>query len=253
MACSISGCLGLSVILPVYNPTLGNAQEGSAENNCAGKFPSVNDGFGKTVKEARLARGWSQERLAADVGTTQSTIERIENGGSLRSRFRLEVASILGIPLPGTRSALVDSPMPGFYRPPPQFLGARDLPVFSAVEGGPGEMVVSTDAIQYVQRPWFLEHVRDGYAVIVTGESMIPVYEPGDMVLINPKLPALRGKNAIFVGGEEHGEFRATVKRLERSAAHEWIVKQWNEPREFSLQKREWPRALRIVGKYEAQ
>ena len=69
--------------------------------------------------------------------------------------------------------------------------------MFSAAEGGPGDMVVSTDPIQYVQRPWFLEHIRDGYAVIVTGESMSPVYEPGDMVLVNPKLAPMKGKNDL--------------------------------------------------------
>lgn len=141
------------------------------------------------------------------------------------------------------------------FRPAPDILGARDLPVFSAVEGGPGEMVVSTDPIEWVQRPWFLREVKDGYAVVVTGESMIPVYEPGDIVIVNPRLPAIPNKNAIFVGGEERGEFVATVKRLARSTATDWHVRQHNPPdggeMDFTLAKKQWPKALRIVGKYE--
>ncbi len=116
-------------------------------------------------------------------------------------------------------------------------------------------MVVNTDPIEWVQRPWFLHEVREGYAVVVTGESMVPVYEPGDIVIVNPRLPAIPNKNAIFVGGESRGEFNATVKRLIRVTTTHWHVRQYNPPegqeKDFSLEKREWSKALRIVGKYE--
>ena len=143
----------------------------------------------------------------------------------------------------------------GTYRPPPEILGTRDLPVFSAVEGGPGEMVISTDPIEWVQRPWFLREVKEGYAVVVIGDSMAPLYEPGDIVIVNPRLPAIPNKNAIFVGGEDRGEFIATVKRLNRSTEKDWHVRQHNPPHgashDFTLPKSKWPRALRVVGKYE--
>jgi phage repressor protein C with HTH and peptisase S24 domain len=136
-------------------------------------------------------------------------------------------------------------------RPPPEFLGALDLPVYAAAEGGPGEMVVSTDAIDFVPRPWFLKQVKDGYAVLVIGDSMEPAFEAGQMALVNPRLPALRGKDAIFVANEQHGEFRATIKRLVQSTAEDWHVRQFNPPKEFKLSKQEWPKALRVVGKFD--
>lgn len=141
------------------------------------------------------------------------------------------------------------------FRPPPELLGERDLPVYSAVEGGPGEMVVSTDPIEIVPRPWYMREVRDGYAVLVVGESMVPAFEPGDMAIVNPRLPPMRNKNTIFVtgehGGRVGGEFRATIKRLLRWGADEWHVKQFNQETEFSLSRQDWPKALRVVGKYE--
>jgi hypothetical protein len=45
---------------------------------------------------------------------------------------------------------------PGFtesYRPPPDLLGERDMKLFSAAEGGPGEMVISTDPIDFLLAP----------------------------------------------------------------------------------------------------
>jgi transcriptional regulator with XRE-family HTH domain len=60
----------------------------------------MNNDLGQKIKNARRSLGWSQEKLAEEAGTSQSTIERIENGGSVRSRFLPEIASLLGIQLP---------------------------------------------------------------------------------------------------------------------------------------------------------
>ena len=140
------------------------------------------------------------------------------------------------------------------HRPVPEFLGERDLKVFAAVEGGPGEMVVSTDPIELVPRPWYMREVRDGYAVLVVGESMIPAFKPGDMAIVNPRLPPLRGQDVVLIGGEQVGEFRASLKHLEGWDARAWKLRQYNPPRgekaELSWPKRDWPKALRVVGKY---
>ncbi|HUZ66721.1 MAG TPA: hypothetical protein VMU56_03560, partial [Beijerinckiaceae bacterium] len=75
------------------------------------------------------------------------------------------------------------APRSGFT-PEPQFLDRHDrLNVFAAAEGGPGEMVVDTDPIEVVPRPWFVKNVRDAYAVLIVGESMSPAYEPGHMAI----------------------------------------------------------------------
>lgn len=139
------------------------------------------------------------------------------------------------------------------FNPPPEIFGDRDLPVFSAVEGGPGEMVIDTDPIDIVPRPWFLRSVKEGYGVLVVGESMVPVFKPGMMVLINPKLPVVPGEPAIFVD-RRGGGFKATVKELVKQSQTFWLVHQWNPPEgqkhEFKLLKKDWPEAFRVVGSY---
>lgn len=126
----------------------------------------------------------------------------------------------------------------------------RDLPVYAAAEGGEGALVVSVDPIDMVPRPWYLGEVREGYGVLVTGESMSPEFEPGDMAIVNPKLPHMRGKVHIFATERDDGHFLATIKRLVRATATEWIVEQHNPPKTFSLQRSVWTTARRVVGKY---
>lgn len=132
----------------------------------------------------------------------------------------------------------------------PGLLGERDFKVLSTTEGSEDEMVVSTAPIEIVPRPWYMRDVREGFAILVTGESMLDLYEPGDMAIVNPRLPVVRNKEAIFIKDETRGEFVATIKRLMRSSPTEWHVKQYNPLKEFALSKREWPKALRVVGKY---
>lgn len=130
-------------------------------------------------------------------------------------------------------------------------LGARTLPVYYAVEGGAGAMVVSIEPVEHIERPTVLGEA-DGYAVLVVGESMEPAYEPGDKAIVHPRLPIVRNKDIILVRGEEHGQFEAMIKRLVRQTDTHWIVRQHNPPREFELSKAEWPKALRVVGRYTA-
>ena len=50
------------------------------------------------IKEAREARGWTQERLAAEMNTTQQTVQRWESGQTdPKSGIVKEISRLLGI------------------------------------------------------------------------------------------------------------------------------------------------------------
>jgi len=211
--------------------------------------------FGMAIGErirARLAElGMSESELARRSRVSQPVINALVNGTQRTSKFLPEIAAALNV----APSDLDPRLLEGQYSPPPRFLGERDLPVYAAAEGGPGQLVVSTDPIELVPRPWYLGEVRDGYAVVVSGESMSPAFEPGDMAIVNPRLPPMKNRHHIIVSNDDDGEFRATIKKLTGWSSDEWMLEQYNPPagqeKLFKLNRREWPKALRVVGKYE--
>lgn len=241
------------------------------------------------LKAAREALGLSQADLAERVGMKQTGIGSIESGESRRPRRLLEIARavrrtpewLLGedggldsmdvahLSLPAQHieseqvaSGISSAPMPPLLEgglPPdaPQSdlafdsSATHDLPMFASVEGGPGEMVVTNEPIGFLPRPNWLEGHENAYAVRVTGTSMIPRYEPGEVVYVDPDEPLQRDKDAIFIS-EHDGEFRASIKRLVRWENYQWYVRQFNPRREGWWPKKQWPKAYRVLGRRDS-
>lgn len=209
---------------------------------------------GKLIQAARTDRGWTQTELSRKVGTNQQTIDKIEAGITKQSSFLPKIASVLEMDLkrliPDIASAEAE---PRSLLPEREVRGdVEDLPVHVATEGGPGEIIVSTDPIQWVLRPAPLANVARAYGIIVVGESMTPEFEPGDVALVNPHLPPTAGHTYVFYA-EGDGEARATIKRLEKVSSGVWHVRQWNPSRgqksEFTLSRKEWGKCHRVVSK----
>lgn len=204
------------------------------------------------VRELREAKGWSQEELASRVGVSQVAIAKIESGQTKRTRFLNDLADILDTTPDELRGVVKVRPSKPIQV---AIFGDRDLPIFASVEAGDGAMVVHTDPIDHVVRPWFMRGVKEGYAVLVSGSSMEPVFAAGDMAIVNPRLPYQKGKDHIFVSGEDVGEFNAVLKRLIDWTSAEWVVRQFSPPEgremDFRLLRATWPKALRVVGKYD--
>lgn len=214
--------------------------------------------IGEKIRAKREELGLSQAQLGKQAGgISQATVDKIESGQTLRSKFMPQIAQRLGIPLDEIYPELSGMPTPELPPAPPApvILTERDFPVYASAEGGPGEIIRSTDPIDFVPRPAPVAHVKEAYGLIITGESMMPEFNPGDVALVNPKLPLIGGKAFIFYA-EMDGEARATIKRLRRATPSEWLVSQHNPPRgrakDFTLPRGEWQWAHRVFGKHES-
>lgn len=213
---------------------------------------------GEKIRQAREAKGWSQALLANRVGISQPAIKKIEDGVTTHSKFLPKIAQLLELDLSELDETLrpqlippIDA-MPGII-PGAKLMGQVDFPVHASAEGGRGQIIISSDPVDFMPRPAPLVHVPNAYGLIITGTSMEPEYRHGDTALINPHLPSVSGEVHVFYA-EREGSARATIKLLRRAKEEKWQVRQHNPPtdmpHDFELSRREWQWAHRVVGKY---
>jgi transcriptional regulator with XRE-family HTH domain len=198
------------------------------------------------IRAARLAKGWSQEFLARQVGVSQPAIVNIERGWTARSKFLSRIAKVLEIDLTDLDEGLAEIT----HAPTARVVNSVvNFPILSSTESGGADFIVDTQPTEHIARPAPLAHVKDAYGVFVTGASMEPEFRPGDIALINPHLPVIANQAYIFYA-EKPGTGRATIKWLRRDTEDRWHVTQHNPAKDLTLSRKEWPWAHRLIGKY---
>jgi len=198
--------------------------------------------IGEQIRAERERRGLSQSALGKAIGISQPAIKKIEDGQTVRSKYLQDVLDYLGL---GRQTAqVVNIPK----AEPRLFSDTADMPVFASAEGGSGAIILSTDPIEYVRRPYTLENISDAYAILITGDSMDPAFEPGDTAWVNPRLPFIRDCDVILYNVQD--EQTATIKRLVSWTDQQWTLKQYNPPKTFKLSRADWRICHRVVGKF---
>lgn len=150
----------------------------------------LNEGAVRDLKRRSTnARIGTFAKLAPVLGTTE---EWLINGTGPE-----EIAS--GVP-PVVALPAVGDVRPSDVRMPDPDVFPRDLPVHGTVAASVinGKDTFEIEqVIDYVRRPPSLAKVRDAYALFVTGESMVPMYRPGDLVMVHPYKPPAVGDTVI--------------------------------------------------------
>lgn len=214
----------------------------------------------ETIRAAREARDMSQADLgraiSPKVPVSQSTIDKIERGLTKKSKWFPAIAAVLEIPLAkiDPDMAALGGPQTGLQPIPDRPHSAdANFPVYASAEGGPGEILVTTDPAGWIPTPSPVERVAGAYGLYVVGTSMEPEFEAGDVALVNPHLPVIPGGTYIFYA-ERDGAARATIKRLRRATTDSWLVRQHNPPegqkQDFTLSRKEWTVCHRVFGKH---
>lgn len=149
------------------------------------------------------------------------------------------------------RSKLPENQQPALdITPGSQLVGERDLPVFGTAQGGSGALIVTSEPVDWVVRPDPLLRVKDGYGMIVTGDSMDPALKSGSIALVNPHLPPRLGDFCLFRSHAEDGTTHVVIKEYRGETETTWKVRQYSPPKDFALKKSEWQVRHRVVGSY---
>jgi phage repressor protein C with HTH and peptisase S24 domain len=204
------------------------------------------------IKELREKISISQSALAELVGTSQPQIKRLESGErKLTKEWAEKIAPHLNITAEslmfgnGTSEAVNDVPKSDrtspIFDPPNATVGdkveglGRRIPVYGQAVGGvDGEFLMNGTVLYEVMAPPVISHISGAYGVAVSGSSMEPRYEDGEVCFVDPRRRVKRGDYVIAqVRLEEHGPLLAYVKRFVRQNSIELVLEQFNPPKEL--------------------
>lgn len=237
----------------------------------------------KLILEKLAEKGLTMSEASLRIGKNHAYLQQFLKRGypiELSEKSRIPLADLLGVPEdqlrgpssklpkreyvkvnPAPRESLIVSPehttvvSPNGQTlqkvtPAAELLGETDLPVFGTAQGGRGALIVTDRAVDWVARPTFLLKVKDGYGMIVTGDSMSPEHKSGSTALVNPHLPPRVGDSCVFRRHDDDGTVHAVIKELRGETATSWKVRQHNPRKDFSLKKAEWQVVHKTVGNY---
>jgi phage repressor protein C with HTH and peptisase S24 domain len=239
--------------------------------------PAVN-----RIQEWRDSRNWSQETLGEAIGVSAQFIGQLEAGKrQLTQKWMTALARALEIApgelLPGSarqgpgahgrdddaRSAVIQDsgtmdlalgrpnaiPAPTPAKPD----RANKVPVLGTAECGPSGLFEynTGDPIDYRDRPPALLHRPKVYCLYVSGDSMSPIHEAGDLLFIDGGRMPFPGRDAVIqFNPEQDGDpLRSFIKRLVRVAPDFIEVKEWQPKERIFRLPRARIRSLHLVLK----
>jgi len=208
-------------------------------------------------KEAGLGDGTLRKFMDKVSHTlTDRTYQRLAAAATALCARQVSVPELQGLEAVQTSFLQPTRGRQGMAEPTPPPLLALDpnVAVYASAQGGEdglGAMVLSSEPVAFILRPPPLNGIAGAYAVYISGFSMSPAYEDGDLALVNPSLPPRPNNFCIFQGARPDGSPLALVKRLVRETSNGWQVRQYEPAKTFTLQRPTWGRPHVIVGKYE--
>lgn len=161
------------------------------------------------VRKARLRADMTQEQFGEMMGVTKANVSGWENERHEPSFDQIvKISEATGEPLPLKNSNVTLVPH-----------GKRLVPVLDHVQAGSWTGVVDSrsesDILEYVSTSVDLS--GSAFAMVVRGESMLPEFREGDMIIVDPEEEPRPGDCVVAVNGS--GE--ATFKRYRERGVNE--------------------------------
>ena len=202
--------------------------------------------FRAYVKRLQSETGLDMTGIARKAGLAVSTVARPLTDGYVGTPSTTTIGkleSAFGIPFHG--DGALQSPTAAKASGQTEGL----LPILGGARGGDIETIFFDQGTVQGWRPCppSLAGVPGAFAVYIVGESMLPKFEPGAMVYVDPNLPPSTGKYVVI----DLSDNRAVVKQYVRQDAERIWVREFNPAREFEILKTEIKRIYRIVSSEE--
>lgn len=173
--------------------------------------------LGERIKSLREKKGMTQLELAQRLGyKSKSSVTHIENGRDIPRAMVVTLAEILDTTPAYLMGWEDDKPNAA----PLAENKIYQIPVFSSVSAGFGAYACS-DIVTYM--PLFIEHeadVPDMLCIKVTGDSMFPKIEDGDIIIVRKQDSVDSGSIAVVLVDNEEGFVKKVVYDQETIELH---------------------------------
>jgi phage repressor protein C with HTH and peptisase S24 domain len=224
--------------------------------------------FKDRLKEARKARSpkVTQQAIADLVGVTPQAVSGWERGEAMPEPDKLvRIANFLGRttgwllgndhevavepqvirPSGPEPSTVVDAP----GAPRLSQLGDFDVEVRGiSVGGSDDEFYFNGEVIDHLRRPPGIRHARNVFALNVSGDSMIPRYEPGEPIYAQRANPVIGDYVVVELYPETEGQAgKSFLKKLVRRTGRRVTCSQLNPPKEVEFDAGEVKEIYRVL------
>ncbi|WP_376703772.1 helix-turn-helix transcriptional regulator [Mesorhizobium sp. ISC25] len=213
---------------------------------------------GTAIRRARKQRGLVMRHIAEHNDTDVAAVGNWETGRNLpKTENLLKTAAFLRVdPVALGKGEVVFLEDAGpvadaeiVTDPGPLPAGPMDIQLLgTAVGGDDGDFTFNGQPAGYVQRPPGIRHLRNVFALHVLSDSMVPRYEPGEMIYCGGR-EALPGDHVVIETLPEQNEQngKAFIKKLVKRTAAELIVEQYNPPKTLTFNRYAIKNVFRVI------
>lgn len=163
---------------------------------------------GQKIREMRERARLSQAALAAAIGTTQQTVDRIEKGEVKHSRYTIPIMSLLNL-----RSVSLNQEAALTYSAMSSVASTHSRLVTTYNLGANQELSLT----EMVEAPSFVAAMADTYAVVlsknITGPMGDVIFRFGDTLFVSPQSP-LRHFDACLVSRKGLASYDAVAIKI---------------------------------------
>lgn len=204
------------------------------------------------IKDLRVERELTQAQLAEMLGTTDATIQRLESGKrQLTEKWAKKISEVLGVDLGQVFGQILP-------------VASAGLSVIGEVQAGVWREIDVTDEPKHPPIPLGPDpryQDKTQFALLVQGESMNKVFNPGCFIVCIPwdqvgRQP--REGDIAVVERRRDGMVETTVKRIAVQNRKLVLMPESTDPRfqnpielEGSLERDEIVLTALVVGRYE--
>ncbi|WHA42556.1 XRE family transcriptional regulator [Agrobacterium larrymoorei] len=202
--------------------------------------------IGQAIRTARIRRGLVMRDLAEFAKVSTGAVGNWERGANaiatehvhaIAEKLRIDPSALIrgNLVYLEDQEPLGDAEIVSDLGPAPT--GPMDIEVLGvAVGGDDGDFTLNGEVSGYVRRPPGIAHLRKVFALHVLSDSMVPRYDPGELIYCGGR-DAVPGDHVVIETFPTDGQTvgKAYVKKLKTRGKNMIVCEQYNPPLELEF------------------